>query len=125
MALVKSKDTLPELSVRRAVWRLGFRYRLHSSSLPGHPDIVLARARKVIFVHGCFWHRHAGCSRTRVPKTRVAFWLHKFHQNAARDRRARARLSRLGWRSLVIWECVSEKPILLERRLARFLERAS
>ncbi len=121
MALVKGKNTRPELVVRRAVWRLGFRYRLHAANVLGKPDIVLPRLRSVIFVHGCFWHRHPGCSRTRVPRTRVSFWTSKFAGNVARDRRVRSRLSRGGWRSLVIWECVSEHRSLLERRLRRFL----
>lgn len=121
MALVKSKNTHPELVVRRAVWRLGFRYRLHARDVPGRPDIVLSRRRSVIFVHGCFWHRHRGCARTRVPKTRVPFWTGKFAGNVARDRTARARLARAGWRSLVVWECVSEKPLLLNHSLRRFL----
>lgn len=121
MALVKAKDTHPELVVRKAVWGLGFRYRLHAPDIPGKPDIVLPRLRSVIFVHGCFWHRHAGCARTRVPKTRAPFWMAKFAGNVARDRATRARLTRAGWRSLVIWECMSEKPGALEERLRQFL----
>jgi len=121
MALVKGKDTHPELVVRRAVWKLGFRYRLHVPEIPGRPDIVLPRLRSVIFVHGCFWHRHRGCARTRVPKTRMPFWTAKFAENVKRDRAARARLAREGWRSLVIWECVSENAALLNQRLKRFL----
>jgi DNA mismatch endonuclease (patch repair protein) len=125
MALVKGRDTAPERAVRRALSRLGYRYRLHSPRVPGKPDIVLARLRKVIFVHGCFWHRHRGCARTRVPKTRVSFWERKFEENVVRDRSVRAKLARAGWRSFVVWECVSEKPALLERRLAAFLGRSA
>jgi DNA mismatch endonuclease (patch repair protein) len=125
MALVKGRDTSPERAVRRALSRLGYRYRLHSPRVPGKPDIVLARLRKVIFVHGCFWHRHHGCARTRVPKTRVSFWERKFEENVVRDRSVRAKLARAGWRSLVVWECVSEKPVLLERRLLAFLGRSA
>jgi DNA mismatch endonuclease, patch repair protein len=124
MALVKSKDTWPELVVRKAVWRLGFRYRLHAANVPGKPDIVLPRFRSAIFVHGCFWHRHHGCARTRLPKTRTDFWTRKFASNVARDRSVRARLARRGWRSLVIWECVSEDSSSLDRRLRRFLSGA-
>lgn len=121
MALVKGRNTGPELAVRRALSHLGYRFRLHSPRVPGRPDIVLPGLRKVILVHGCFWHRHPGCSRTRVPKSRVAFWTRKFQENVARDRSVRGRLARAGWSSLVIWECMSERPALLERRLLAFL----
>jgi len=121
MGLVKGKNTRPEIVVRKAMWRLGFRYRLHATDVPGKPDIVLPRFRSAIFVHGCFWHRHRGCARTRLPKTRLAFWTAKFAATVARDRTVRARLARAGWRSLLIWECVSEDPRLLDRRLRRFL----
>src|SRR6266446_911402 len=121
MGLVKSKDTRPEIVVRRAVWALGFRYRLHSGDVPGHPDIVLRALRKAIFVHGCFWHRHRGCPRTRTPKSRVLFWKKKFDKNVARDRSVRIRLARAGWKVLVIWECMSEKPAVLEATLRSFL----
>jgi DNA mismatch endonuclease (patch repair protein) len=121
MALVRSKNTRPEIVVRRAVWRLGYRYRLHSRDVPGRPDIVLKSLKKAIFVHGCFWHRHGGCPRTRTPKSRVRFWTRKFRENVARDRSARARLLRSGWNVLVIWECVSEKSELLETTLRSFL----
>ena len=121
MGLVKAKNTRPELAVRRAVWHLGFRYRLHAANVPGKPDLVLPRFRSAIFVHGCFWHRHHNCPRTRLPKTRLNFWIRKFARNVARDRAVRARLARAGWRSLVIWECVSEHPLILDRQLRRFL----
>ncbi len=122
MGLVRSRNTRPEIVVRRAVWRLGYRYRLHSRDVPGRPDIVLKPVKKAIFVHGCFWHRHSGCPRTRTPKSRVRFWTRKFEENVARDKSARARLLRAGWKVLVIWECVSEKPELLEATLRSFLE---
>ena len=121
MALVKSKNTGPELAVRRILYRLGYRYRLHPVDIPGRPDIVLRRHRKVIFVHGCFWHRHRGCSRTRTPKTRIRFWRRKFDQNVARDRFVRSALVRDGWKPLIVWECDSENVTVLERRLLRFL----
>ncbi len=125
MALVTSRDTKPERAVRQALRLLGVRYRVNSKSLPGTPDIVLAPIRKVIFVHGCFWHRHRGCPRTRLPKTRVAFWSNKFDQNVARDRAARTKLTKSGWKTLVLWECDTEKPALLIRRLRRFLDGAA
>lgn len=107
MARVRSKDTKPELIVRRALWRAGFRYRLHSSRLPGKPDICLPSWKTVVFVHGCFWHRHASpeCKLARLPKTRLDFWLPKLEGNAARDRLNQAALRKKGWRVIVIWEC--------------------
>jgi len=122
MGLVRAKDTKPELRVRVALRSLGYRYRTHQRRLLGTPDVVLPSQRKVIFVHGCFWHRHKGCSRTRVPKSRVVFWQRKFEENVARDRRVRRELAKRGWRSTVIWECLTEKPDALRRRLLRFLE---
>src|SRR5437870_13346987 len=110
MGLGRARDTRPELTVRKALSGLGYRYRLHPKNVPGRPDIVIRRLRSAIFVHGCFWHRHTRCARTRVPKSRVAFWTQKFAENVVRDRRVRARLRGAGWRILVIWECLSEKP---------------
>ena len=121
MRLVKSRDTKPEIVVRRTLWAMGYRYRLHPGDVPGRPDIVFRSRRKVIFVHGCFWHRHAGCARTRTPKTNVRFWIKKFEGNVARDKLICSRLKREGWKVLVIWECMSEKTSLLEAKLRRFL----
>lgn len=122
MALVKNRDTVPERVVRKTLFRLGYRYRLHSQGILGRPDIVLPKYGSVIFVHGCFWHRHPGCVRTRTPRSRVAFWTAKFQQNVARDRLVRNTLRREGWKVLVVWECQSEQQSLLERRLLTFLE---
>ena len=121
MARVKQKNTKPELIVRHLLHSNGFRYRLHRSDLPGTPDIVFISRKKAIFVHGCFWHRHEGCTGCTTPKTRVAFWLEKFHDNIERDRRILAELSARGWSSLVIWECETTNPEHLEDRLVRFL----
>jgi DNA mismatch endonuclease (patch repair protein) len=121
MALVRSKDTKPELRVRRAAHALGFRYRLHVAGLPGRPDLAFPRLRRVVLVHGCFWHRHRGCPRTRLPKSRLDFWKPKLLANARRDRVKIAALRKLGWRVLVVWECETEKPDALRRRLLRFL----
>lgn len=104
MAAVRSKDTAPEMMVRRMVHALGFRYRLHVRALPGTPDMVLPRLRKIINVSGCFWHMH-GCGRCRIPKSRRRYWLAKLHRNAARDKMNQRLLRRLGWRVLVVWEC--------------------
>jgi len=109
MARVRSKNTGPELLVRRALWAAGIRYRLHYKNLPGCPDLVLAGQRTVVFVHGCFWHRHDGCPRNRTPKSRVEWWTAKFARNTDRDAEARALLEASGWRVLVIWECEAER----------------
>lgn len=105
MAAVRQKNTRPELALRREMHRAGLRYRLDCRELPGRPDIVFPRQRLAVFVHGCFWHRHKGCSRTTTPSTRAEFWKEKFLRNQERDARAIRELSRLGWRVLVIWEC--------------------
>ena len=105
MARIKSRDTRPELRVRHFLWASGFRYRLHGKQLPGKPDIVLARYKSVIFVHGCFWHAHADCKQFKLPKTRTEFWTQKLARNQARDAAAAARLQAMGWQVIVIWEC--------------------
>lgn len=122
MARIRSKDTRPEMVVRRLVFSLGYRYRLHRKDLPGKPDLVFSGRGKVIFVHGCFWHQHAGCPGGRLPKSRRAFWRRKFAGNVARDAEHRRALRRLGWRVLIVWECQTKKLPALARRLSRFLE---
>jgi DNA mismatch endonuclease (patch repair protein) len=105
MAGIKGRDTKPERVVRSQLHRAGFRFRLHRRDLPGSPDIVLPRWNAVIFVHGCFWHRHPGCSKASTPRTRARFWNAKFAGNIERDRRNLLALRRLGWRVKVVWEC--------------------
>lgn len=105
MALVRAKDTRPEMAVRKLVWGLGYRYRLHRRDLPGCPDLVFSGRRKVIFVHGCFWHRHEGCALARLPKSRLDFWGPKLESNALRDRRNKRAPARQGWKVLTVWEC--------------------
>ena len=106
MSLVRSKDSKPEMAIRRLVHSLHYRYRLHDPTLPGHPDLVFKSRRKVIFVHGCFWHRHGdGCALARMPKSRLEFWRPKLEENARRDREKQAALHALGWDYLIIWEC--------------------
>jgi DNA mismatch endonuclease (patch repair protein) len=114
MSRVRQRDTSAEIAVRSALHRLGYRFRLHRRDLPGSPDIVMPRHRTVIFVHGCFWHRHAGCRRTTSPKTNTAFWLAKFAANVERDARKGAELEALGWRVIVIWECETKDAGRLE-----------
>jgi DNA mismatch endonuclease (patch repair protein) len=105
MRSVGSKDTKPERIVRSFLHRNGFRFRLHAKNLPGKPDLVLPRYRAVVFVNGCFWHRHKGCKRTTTPKTREKFWTNKFKKNVARDKRNYRQLMEMGWESIIIWEC--------------------
>ena len=117
MARVRQKGTGPELLVRQCLHRLGFRFRLHRKDLPGTPDIVLPQHRKVIFVHGCFWHRHLGCPKTTTPKTRTSFWMDKFRTNVRRDRRNMTELRNLGWEPYVVWECDTSDTQELESNL--------
>jgi DNA mismatch endonuclease (patch repair protein) len=122
MRLIRSKDTKPELAVRRALFALGYRYRLHYAKLPGKPDLVLPARRKAIFIHGCFWHRHSGCKKTRLPKSRLEYWEPKFAANVVRDLENQAALRALGWRFMVVWECELHDLECLTRRIVRFLE---
>lgn len=104
MSRVRSKDTTPEIQVRKALHKAGFRFRLHRSSLPGKPDLVFSRYRLALFVHGCFWHRH-GCKRTTTPATNTEFWTEKFRRTLQRDKATSRELEKIGWTTLVIWEC--------------------
>lgn len=121
MARVKGKDSKPELMVRSLTHRLGYRFRLHGSYLPGKPDLVFASLGKVIFVHGCFWHRHSQCHLARLPKSRPAFWLPKLENNRLRDRANQRSLKRLGWRFLIIWECELSNNDRTRSRISKFL----
>ena len=123
MSRIRSKDTTPEMIVRRLVHAAGFRYRLHAGDLPGRPDLVFPRLRKAIFVHGCFWHRHRCKNGQVVPATRTAFWRAKFEANVTRDRKARRQLRGAGWDVLVVWECATRTRDLgsLQTKLIGFL----
>ncbi|WP_306152783.1 very short patch repair endonuclease [Roseovarius sp. MMSF_3281] len=121
MSRIRAKDTKPELIVRRILHSMGYRYRLHAPKLPGRPDIVFRPLRKVIFVHGCYWHRHPGCPKTTTPKTRQDFWQAKFERNVQRDRDVMKKLTEMGWSYLVVWECETIDADLLVRRLSTFL----
>ncbi|WP_395019813.1 very short patch repair endonuclease [Dongia sp.] len=118
MARVKSKNTVPELTVRKALWSAGLRYRLHDKRVPGRPDLTLTSRKIAVFVHGCFWHGHEGCPRHRIPKSRVEWWTAKIDRNKARDVEVRSQLTDAGWRPMVIWECEVEKPEALARFVA-------
>lgn len=121
MARVRGKDTALELTVRRMVHRMGFRFRLHAPDLPGRPDVVLPRHRKVIFVNGCFWHQHNGCPKRRLPQVRRDWWATKLRGNALRDRRNLFVLRRLGWSVLVIWQCELRESSRVEATIRGFL----
>jgi len=119
MSRVRSKDTMPELLVRSLLHRSGYRFRLHKAGLPGKPDIVLTKHKTVIFVHGCFWHRHSGCPDATTPKTRTAFWEKKFEENVARDKRTAIALRDLDWNVITVWECELKNAEKLLKRLRR------
>mgnify|MGYP002347397661 CR=1 FL=1 len=123
MAQVKDRDTKPELLVRSLVHRLGFRFRLHRADLPGKPDLALPRHRKVIFVHGCFWHGHRGCRRSARPTSNKPFWDKKLADNSRRDRRNLLALRQAGWTPFVVWECQTYDVEKLLRTLTEFLGR--
>jgi DNA mismatch endonuclease, patch repair protein len=122
MSRVRAQDTKPEMAARKLVFSLGYRYRLHDRRLPGTPDLVFAARRKVIFVHGCFWHRHRGCPNTRWPKSKLRFWVPKLTENRARDLKKLRKLRRLGWGVLVLWECEVKRETGLCSRIREFLE---
>lgn len=121
MAAVHSKDTSAELAVRKMLRGLGYRYRLHGKTLPGRPDVVFPALRKVVFVHGCFWHRHRKCRYATSPKTRPDYWEAKFISNIDRDRRARRELKRMKWMVLTVWQCELKQRDKLAERLDEFL----
>lgn len=119
MAQVKDRDTGPERAVRSLLHRLGCRFRLHRADLPGTPDIVLPKRRTVIFVHGCFWHRHAGCRRATMPASNTEYWKRKFSRIVARDAQNTLRLEQDGWRVMVVWECELKDIDALAARFVR------
>ena len=121
MSRIRGKNTKPELVVRRLVHALGYRFRIHRRDLPGVPDLAFLRRRKVIFVHGCFWHRHPGCRYAYTPKSNVEFWQKKFSSNVERDERVMNNLRTAGWATLVIWECETSDLEALSARLRSYL----
>lgn len=125
MSGIRGKNTKPELALRRALHARGFRFRLHSKNLFGRPDLVFPKHSAVIFVHGCFWHRHEGCRYATIPSTRQEFWQEKFEANVARDKLVRAKLLESGWRVATVWECALRKPeqvVTTAERLVSWLE---
>lgn len=121
MAQVKSEDTTPEKIVRSALHRMGFRFRLHKKDLPGKPDIVLPKFKTVIFVNGCFWHRHPGCKRATMPASNTEYWEKKFSKTIERDAKTKQLLENLGWQVFVVWECELKNMTLLQDKIKKFL----
>ena len=122
MSRIRGRDTAPEQALRRILTELGYRYRLHYKRVPGRPDIALPGRRKVIWVHGCFWHQHPGCPKAALPKSRREFWIPKLEGNRERDLAVQAEAQLLGWETFVAWECELRQPGPLIKRLRRFLE---
>ena len=122
MSRVRSKNTKPEEMVRKYLFSHGFRYRKNDGRYPGHPDIVLPKYKTVVFVHGCFWHRHPGCSRATTPSTNQEYWLNKFERNIERDRKERQQLEDMGWHVIVVWECEISNRQKREKRLSALIE---
>ncbi|HEY4715267.1 MAG TPA: DNA mismatch endonuclease Vsr [Candidatus Paceibacterota bacterium] len=122
MGRVHAKDTKAEMAVRRLLHSMGYRYRLHDRTLPGYPDIVFRKRKKMIFVHGCFWHRHHCRSGKRLPKTRLDFWLPKLNANKKRDQKNLNKINRLGWLYLIIWECETRNILYIKKKIINFLE---
>ena len=121
MSRIKGKDTQPELLVRKFVFSLGLRYRLHSPRLPGKPDIALAQFKKAIFVNGCFWHGHRGCAKWRLPKSNRRYWQAKIGRNRERDAKNLRALHKAGWKTLVVWECELANPMKSGQKILRFV----
>lgn len=121
MSRISGGNTKPELAVRKLVHGMGFRYRLHVKNMPGKPDIVLPRHKKIIVVNGCFWHGHTDCSRSKGPATNIEFWNSKIAGNVERDNRNNTALKKMGWQILVVWGCETKKPKLLFEKLKSFL----
>lgn len=121
MSLVKSKNTGPELTVRKLVFSMGYRYRIHDTGLPGKPDLVFVCKKKVVFVHGCFWHRHKDCKKATTPASNTEYWLPKFAKTVERDIHTLDSLSDLGWKSLVVWECELKDVTALAEKLRAYL----
>ena len=121
MQAVKTKDTTPEMTVRRLLHSIGYRYRLHRKDLPGKPDVVFPGRKKIVFVHGCFWHGHS-CAKGRPPKSRHEYWQPKLANNVERDRTKQEQLESLGWKVLVVWQCETKERTRLESKLRAFLD---
>ena len=122
MSKIRGRDTLPEKKVRSIIHRMGFRFSLHKKDLPGKPDIVLTRHKKIVLVHGCFWHGHNKCKFAYTPKTNTEFWVEKIKKNITRDKKVKQELQKRGWKVLEIWECEISYPKKLLQKISEFLE---
>lgn len=125
MSRIRGKNTTPELIVRKLVYSMGYRYRLHYVKLPGKPDLVFPGRKKVIFVHGCFWHGHEGCRKAKLPKTKLDYWRPKLEENKQRDALKQEKLKELGWQILIIWQCELKEIELLKSNIMTFLDNYS
>lgn len=123
MSRISSKHTKPEILVRKALYNLGFRYRLHNKKLHGKPDIVIKKLKIIIFVNGCFWHQHKGCKRQSIPKSNLGYWKNKLKSNVERQKKDIVSLRRLGWKVYLIWECETKKPKVLLNKVIRIYEK--
>ena len=121
MSKIKGKNTKPEMTVRSTLHRMGYRFRIHDKKLPGSPDIVLSRHKKIIFVHGCFWHGHAGCKRAAMPESNFEFWNKKISRNIERDNSTERELRSFGWQVLIIWQCQTKDPDALRMILRQYM----
>lgn len=121
MRRIRSKNTIPELLIRRLIFKMGFRYRLHGKNLPGKPDLVFANRKKVIFVHGCFWHQHKNCIDSHIPKSNTEYWLSKLQRNKIRDKENQSKLKKLGWSFLILWECQLRHTGRLTEKIKKFM----
>jgi DNA mismatch endonuclease, patch repair protein len=123
MSRIRNRNTKPEIRIRRALFGLGYRFRVHGKRLPGRPDIVFPGRKKVVLVHGCFWHLHKPCNHYRFPRTRVKFWTEKLSKNRLRDKRVLTELKKVGWKTFTVWECELKNFDALLKRIERFLEK--
>jgi DNA mismatch endonuclease (patch repair protein) len=121
MSKIRSKDTRPEMLIRKLIFSHGYRYRLHYKNLPGKPDIVFPSRKKVVFVHGCFWHQHNKCRDGKLPKSKLSYWKPKLEKNVFRDKDHQVKLKKLGWQYLIIWECELKDIVSLENKIINFL----
>lgn len=121
MSRIRAKDTGPEITVRKFLYKLGYRYRLHAKDLPGKPDIVFRSKKKAIFIHGCFWHQHPGCKDNHIPKSNIQYWMPKLAKTKKRDSDNQCKLIEAGWDILVIWECQLKDLFILKNRIIDFL----
>jgi len=124
MGRIRDKDTSPEMAVRKLIYSMGYRYRLHGKTLPGKPDLVFRPRRKIIFVHGCFWHQHKGCKDKHIPKSNKGYWKPKLEKTVKRDKENKKRLINDGWDVLVIWECYLSDMAKLRKTIKKFLGKA-